>query len=204
MTNYNDRDTYDREIHQRREVHQSDDHRSPNQVIHTSETVTQRETPLAHNVAYRDAYNQGRLSERQINEYNQIQRDNDNAGRGLLIGIAFTALAAMLVGAFFLLNQKNQAPVLIQRVIPSPSPSVSPSPQVRERIIERDQVVPVPQTPPQVNITVPDSSQSTTPQQAPAQQAAPSDTSGLQNSPSNSTQSGSVNSSGSPNTGTGQ
>jgi hypothetical protein len=168
MSNLDDRGYSNREVNQRREVTQSSNGNYPNKVTTTSETVTSRENPLPSNVAYGDGYTQGRLSQQRIYEENQAIRDNENAGRGLLLGILVTALAALALGSIFLLNQRSQAPTVIQRVVPKVSPSPSPSPQVRERIIEHDRVVPVPQSPPEVNIAVPNAGQ-----QAPATQSAP-------------------------------
>lgn len=208
MTNYNDRDSYRREINERREI-QNPDNTVPTQVTQTTETV-HHHTPQPNNVVYRDGYLQGRVSEQQLNEANQTARDNENAARGLLIGIIFTGLAALVIGAVFLLNQRSQTPVLIQRITPSasPSPSPSPSPQGRDRIIERDRIVPVPQTqPPQVNIAVPNSGQSTAPsttQTAPgnsSSQTAPG-TSSSQTAPSDSSAGGQSGTSGTGQTGT--
>ncbi|PSB20995.1 hypothetical protein C7B65_06240 [Phormidesmis priestleyi ULC007] len=141
-------------------------------------------------VEYQEGYTQGRAVEQNRYEANQQIRDNDNAGRGLLIGLILAGTAAIVGGGLYLLNQSNQTPVPVNStiVVPSaaPSPSVSPSPQVRERIIERDRVVPVPQAPaqaPRVNITIPQPQQS-----APAQQAAPAQSSPQPTSPANSVQ----------------
>ncbi|MBC7823481.1 MAG: hypothetical protein H7126_06320 [Candidatus Parcubacteria bacterium] len=126
-------------------------------------------------VDYKDGYLQGRAVEQHRHEANQQVRDNDNAGRGLLIGLILAGTAAIVGGALYLLNQSNQTPAPVNRTIVVPgaaaSPSVSPSPEVRERVIERDRVVPVPQAP-SVNITIPQPSAPAT-QVAPATQAAP-------------------------------
>jgi hypothetical protein len=159
MANLDDRSYPQREVAPGRNVYPSPANNYPNQATSVSEGVTRRDHPLPGNVAYRDGYTQGRLSQQRIDATNQAIRDNDSAGRGLLLGILVTALAAFAVGMVFLLNQRNQNPVptIIQRITPNASPSPTQSPQVRERIIERDRVVPVPQNePPQVNITVPE------------------------------------------------
>ena len=207
MTNYNDRDSYSREISERREIQQNPDNTVPTQVTQTTETV-HHHNPHPSNMVYRDGYLQGRMSEQQLNEANQTARDNESAARGLLIGIIFTGLAALVIGAVFLLNQRSQTPVLIQRIAPTASPSPSPSPQVRDRIIERDRVVPVPQPQaPQVNIAVPNSGQSTAPstQTAPGSsstQTAPG-TSSSQTAPSDSSAGGQSGTSGTGQTGNG-
>lgn len=151
----------------------------------------------------REGYTQGRSVEQQRYEANQQVRDNDNAGRGLLVGLILAGTAALVGGGLYLLNQNNQTPTPVERtiVVPGAAPSVSPSPspQVRERIIERDRLVPVPQAPaqaPKVNITIPQPQQSApATQTAPAQQPAPAQSSPQPTSPANSVQ---PNSSSSP------
>jgi len=156
-------------------------------------------------VDYKDGYLQGRAVEQHRHEANQQVRDNDNAGRGLLIGLILAGTAAIVGGALYLLNQSNQTPAPVNRTIVVPgaaaSPSVSPSPEVRERVIERDRVVPVPQAP-SVNITIPQpsapatqvspaaqpSSQPTTPKSSAQPSSSPnSTTNGSENSPSSGT-----------------
>jgi hypothetical protein len=167
MANLDDRGYPKREVDPRREVHPNPNNTYPNQATPVNPVINRGEQPLPSNVAYRDGYSQGRVSQQRIDATNQAIRDNDNAGRGLLLGVLVTALAAFAIGAFFLLNQRQTpVPPIIQRITPDASPSPAQSPQVRERIIERDRIVPVPQNePPQVNITVPDV--------APPPQAAP-------------------------------
>lgn len=143
-------------------------------------------------VDYRDGYVQGRAVEQHRYEANQQIRDNDNAGRGLLVGIILAGTAALVGGALYLLNQSNNTPAPVNSTIVVPggaaSPKASPSPEVRERIIERDRIVPVPQAPteaPKVNITLP---QSPAPvQQAPTTQA-PAKSSSQPTTPNSSAQ----------------
>ena len=150
---------------------------------------------------YREGYTQGRPVDQQRYEADQQVRDNDNAGRGLLVGLILAGTAALVGGGLYLLNQNNQTPAPVERtiVVPGAAPSPSPSPQVRERIIERDRLVPVPQAPaqaPKVNITIPQPQQSApAAQPAPATQPAPAQSSPQPTSPANSAQ---PNSSSSP------
>lgn len=154
-------------------------------------------------VDYQDGYTQGRAVEQHRYEANQQVRDNDNAGRGLLVGLILAGTAALVGGGLYLLNQSNQPPAPVERtiVVPgaAPSPSPSPSPQVRERIIERDRLVPVPQAPaqaPRVNITIPQPQQpAPAAQSAPARQPAPAQASPQPTSPTSPVQ---PNSSSSP------
>lgn len=141
---------------------------------------------------YREGYTQGRPVDQQRYEADQQVRDNDNAGRGLLVGLILAGTAALVGGGLYLLNQNNQTPAPVERtiVVPGAAPSPSPSPQVRERIIERDRLVPVPQAPAQapVNITIPQPQQ---PAQKPApaqQKPAPAQASPQPTSPANSVQ----------------
>ncbi len=127
-------------------------------------------------IDYREGYEQGRAVEQHRYEANQQIRDNDNASRGILLGILLTSLVAIALGGYFWLNQRNRTEAPVNRTIvvpttaPSPSVSPSPSPEVRERVIERDRIVPVPQSPapaPNINVTVPQPRQSA-PQSSPA------------------------------------
>lgn len=203
MANLNDREYSNREINQRPDTPQNPGGNYPNPTNPNYEGMTRRDTPLPSNVAYRDGYTQGRVSQQRLYEADQVARDNDNAGRGLLLGILVTALGALALGAVFLMNYRSQTPTIIQRVVPNPSPSVQQSPQVRERVIERDRVVPVPQTeapPPNINITVPDSGQ-----QAPATApVAPGTQSNTETAPSTTNPSTTSPSTTNDGTGTGQ
>jgi hypothetical protein len=157
---------------------------NPNQVPNSGESNVVNPNP----VDYKDGYTQGRAVEQHRYEANQQVRDNDNAGRGLLVGIILAGTAAIVGGALYLLNQSNHTPAPVNSTIVVPgaaaSPSVSPSPEVRERVIERDRIVPVPQAPaqaPRVNITIPQPS-------APATQAAPAQPSSQPTAPKSSAQ----------------
>lgn len=161
MTNLNDRKNY------------SDPTPNENRVsgvTGTNETNIRTGT-TPDQAAYRDGYVHGRSLEQERLEVDREVRDNDNAARGLLLGILLTGLVGLTVGATYFLSQRNQAPVPNSTiVVPKSSPAPAQSPQ----IIERDRIVPVPvpqqQAPaPNVNITVPD----TTGSQAPAAQPAP-------------------------------
>lgn len=172
MTNINERD-YNRE-HARRVSGQV----TGTNEVHPDRGVTARQAAY-HNgyVQGRDnGYVRGRDYERQYDRDLEA-RDNENAGRGLLLGILLTALVAATAGAVFLLNQRDRTvpsspAIVVPRV--SPNANQQQQPQVRERIIERDRVVPVPQSSapaPRVNITVPPANQSAPSSQAPTTQA---------------------------------
>lgn len=168
MTNINDREAY-----KRANPPQPSD--QSGYVTGSNETNIQAGSTLDQQ-AYRDGYVHGQDIEHRRATVDQEIRDNDNAVRGLLLGILLTGLVGLATAAYFL-TQRNQAdapqPANPTIVTPrtSPSPSPQQSPQVRERVIERDRIVPVPQQPapaPDVNITVPNAAP-----QAPATQSAP-------------------------------
>ena len=120
--------------------------------------------------SYRDGYVHGRVLERRRQDEVLEVRDNNNAARGLLIGLSIASLLGLGLAALFFWNQRpEEAPTQIivpQSVSPSPSPQ-SAETQNRTTVIERQvekvpQVI-VPQQPasapqqsaPNINITVP-------------------------------------------------
>lgn len=153
----------------------------------TTETVNNVSSPDS----YRNGYVNGQVSEL-LQEERLIERDNDNASRGLLVGILVTALAVLGGGAIWFFNQRSESPAPVAPVVvpvPDSKPDSKPSPQAskapeKTTIIEKTKevLVPVPQqqaspssAPKQdVNITVPNpTSSSPAAQQAPATQSAP-------------------------------
>lgn len=158
MANINDRDAYNRD-------------NNPNKTPETLNQPGDYHVVKPDPVNYQQGYVEGKALEQQRYEANQEIRDNDNAGRGLLVGILATGLLAIVGASFYFLTQRDRTPAPVNRtiVVPSAAPSTSPSPQVRERIIERDRVVPVPQqSAPTRVITIP---QPSAPAPAPAQPA---------------------------------
>lgn len=117
------------------------------------------------NVAYRDGYLHGRVSERRIQEESQQIRDNDNSARGLLIGIALASLVGLTIGAIFLFSRRQETPAPAPVIAPVVTPEVTQTPQPEKTIIQREtrvEQVPVAPSPtatitplPRVNITVP-------------------------------------------------
>lgn len=176
-------------------------------VTRTDGTVNNVPNPDAHSAGYVE----GRVDENRYQEEVLAERDNENAGRGLLIGILLTSLAALTAGAIWYYNQRNNADVPSTIVIPNSQPAPSPSPEAKQEttIIERTRDVPVPVVVPQqqapapqapapapaapapdINISVPNSvTQPPATQEAPATQPAPTqpdqsstDTQGAQSS----------------------
>lgn len=72
----------------------------------------------------------------------QQVRDENNTANGFLIGIL---LAGLVIGggAFaYFATQRDRTPAVQRTIV---VPSATPSPEVKERVIERDRLVPVPQ-----------------------------------------------------------
>lgn len=179
MSNPNERTTHNREV--RQEFYNDASGNTYSNVTRTSETVNNSTDDRTTN-SYSNGYVQGKISERRYQENALAQRDNNNAARGLLLGIIFTSVAALAAGYAWLFNQTNEAPTSVTPtiIVPNSPPDKKPTPEVdrppqKETIIERTkELVPVPQqpaaspTPKQdINITVPNSA----PQQPPAEQA---------------------------------
>ncbi|MBW4574997.1 MAG: hypothetical protein KME08_06900 [Aphanothece sp. CMT-3BRIN-NPC111] len=161
---------------QDRNPHNLDGDSNDPDYIHTNGNVDPRRA-----ASYRDGYVHGRVSERHLEEESLRVRDNNNAARGLLIGIALTSLLGLGVLAWYLFFNRpveESTPVIVPVPSASPSPAVSQE-QNRTTVIERQgasvpQIIPVPQQAapapqqgaPKVNITIPNSTQ----QPAPARQ----------------------------------
>ncbi|MBD2439879.1 hypothetical protein [Nostoc sp. FACHB-110] len=165
MTNSGDRETYNSET--RQQSYTDNYGNTHTNVTRTSESVNNNVS------SYRNGYANGREIERNYQQANLAARDNENASRGLLLGILLTALAGLIVGAFWYFNQPRET--VIEQTqptfTPSPSsdlstPTFTPQPQ-QTTIIERTREVPVvvpqqsapsvtvPPSSPQINVTVP-------------------------------------------------
>ncbi|BAZ29400.1 hypothetical protein NIES4074_18450 [Cylindrospermum sp. NIES-4074] len=123
--------------------------------------------------SFQEGYIHGRNKELNFQQANLAERDNNNAARGLLLGLILTSLVGLVVGAVWYFNQRtneaieNAAPVVVP--VPnraSSSPAAAQSPQPKTTIIERTREIPVlvPQqqvapaaapSPPAINVTVP-------------------------------------------------
>jgi outer membrane biosynthesis protein TonB len=183
MANSNDPQTHGREV--RKETYSDTDGRT--NVTKTTETVNGSNS-------YSNGYVNGQVDERH-EENSLVARDNENAGRGLLIGILLASLAALTAGAIWFANQSNDVNTVTPVVLPVPNRvEPSPSPEIRTEttIIEKNTevLVPIPQqqaspapqpstAPDQnINITVPPvASPSPTAEQAPETETAPKESS---------------------------
>ncbi len=147
--------------------------------------------------AERKGYVNGSISEniRKENEREEVDqtfRDNDNAGRGLLVGIIIAAVAGLVLSSVYFLNRRETTPLLI----PVPG-ATQPSPT---RIIDREKTIiernnsstdndsTTKSSPtPNVNITVPNPrvQSAPAPSQAVPSQAVPSQATPSQAAPGN-------------------
>ncbi len=182
MSNSNDPKSFGREV--RQESHNDVDGNTHTHITRTSETVNN--VPSNPNTGYVE----GRIDENRYQGEVLAERDNENAGRGLLIGILLTSLAALTAGGIWFYNQRNDADPVQTIVVPNNQPAISPSPEAKQEptIIERTRDVPVPVVVPQqqapasqapapapdINISVPNSvTQPPATQEAPAAEPAP-------------------------------
>lgn len=180
MSNPNERTTQNREV--RQEFYNDASGNTYSNVTRTSETVNNSTANQSN--SYSDGYVQGKVSERRYQENVLAERDNNNAARGLVLGIIFTSVAALAVGYTWFINQKNDSPTSVTPtvIVPNSPPDNKPKPEVerppqKETIIERTkELVPVPQqvpspTPKQdINITVPNSAPQQPEKQTPTTQ----------------------------------
>jgi hypothetical protein len=98
--------------------------------------------------SYRDGYVHGRVAESRIEEDRLEVRDNNNAARGLFIGILLTSLLGITLAALYYWNQRQQVePAIVVPVPTSPAPAANQQPNRQTTVIER-QVDQVPQVVP--------------------------------------------------------
>ncbi|WP_292874733.1 hypothetical protein [Nostoc sp. NMS1] len=146
-----------------------------NDLTRTTETV---KNSTANPNSYTSGYVQGRNTERSYQQADLTERDNENASRGLLLGIIVTSLVSLIVAGVWYFNQRNNAvDTTVPVLVPVPSNS-SPTPQPQTKIIEKIREVPVPVPVPQ-QVTPPSAPRQpdiniTIPPQQPAAEKAPS------------------------------
>ncbi|MEP6518877.1 hypothetical protein [Microcoleus vaginatus] len=164
----NEENSSSREIHQ--EVHTD----ATNGHVSTTRTTTNVPSTTgkaSKEAAHHQGYVQGQMAENHRQLGVQEVRDNENAGRGLLLGILLTSLVGLVLGSVYYFNRSEEAPTPASApviVVPKANqPSATPAPT---RTIEREKtiiqkIVPVQPSPVQ-NATP-------APQPSPAQQATP-------------------------------
>ena len=129
--------------------------------------------PVNPSESYRDGYVEGHEENRLHQEGYERARDQqireENSGtNGVLLGVALTALVALIFGTIFFLTQRNETPTQTEINIPEETESSQEEPpqetetNVIERTVEKTQeVVPVPEESsqpapaPKVEINVP-------------------------------------------------
>jgi len=202
----NEENSSSREIHQEVHTDATNGHVS---TTRTTTSVPSTTGKASKEAAHHQGYVQGEMAENHRQLGVQEVRDNENAGRGLLLGILLASLAGLVLGSVYYFNRGEEAPTPTADpviVVPKANqPSATPAPtrtiEREKTIIER--VVPVQPSPAQNATPAPQPSpaQNATPtpqanpapninitvpnsqqQDAPAQEAAPSPS-----SPSNNT-----------------
>lgn len=184
--NPNERKISSREVS--KEVHTDPQTNASSSTTRTTESVenTSVNNPVdaTKKAAYHDGYVHGQVIERNRGSEGQEVRENNTAARALLLGIILTSLAGLVGGTLYLQNQRDReitpAPAIVVPKVIQSSPSPIPTKTIEREttIIEKpvpvpqeaptDRIVPIPQqpsSPPDINITVPNSQT----QQAPAQ-----------------------------------
>ncbi|XZN92903.1 MAG: hypothetical protein ACM65M_08775 [Microcoleus sp.] len=166
----NEENSSSREIHQ--EVHTD----ATNGHVSTTRTTTSvpSTTPNpSKEAAHHQGYVQGEMAENHRQLETQEVRDNQNAGRGLLLGLLLASLAGLVLGSVYYFNRGEEAPTPTAApviVVPKANqPSATPAPT---RTIEKEttiiqKIVPVPVQPSPVQKATP------APQASPAQKATP-------------------------------
>ncbi|MEG4625098.1 hypothetical protein Q5691_12515 [Microcoleus sp. w1-18aA5] len=166
----NEENSSSREIHQ--EVHTD----ATNGHVSTTRTTTNVPSTTgkaSKEAAHHQGYVQGEMAENHRQVGVQEVRDNENAGRGLLLGLLLASLVGLVLGSVYYFNRGEEAPTPTAApviVVPKANqPSATPAPT---RTIEREKtiiqkIVPVPVQQSPVQKATP------TPQPSPAQQATP-------------------------------
>ena len=166
----NEENSSSREIHQEVHTDATNGHVS---TTRTTTSVPSTTGKASKEAAHHQGYVQGEMAENHRQLGVQEVRDNENAGRGLLLGILLTSLAGLVLGGVYYFNRGEEAPTPTAApviVVPKANqPSATPAPT---RTIEREKtiiqkIVPVPVQPSPVQKATP------APQPSPAQKATP-------------------------------
>ena len=110
----NEENSSNHEIHQ--EVHTD----STNGHVSTTRTTTSVPSTTAkasQEAAHHQGYVQGQMAENHQAGVQEV-RDNENAGRGLLLGILLASLAGLVLGSVYYFNRGAEAPA------PAPAPVI--------------------------------------------------------------------------------
>ena len=183
----NEEDNIKREVHEEIKTDLSNGKITTNKTTSTAPSTTVNNAKKAD---YHSGYVEGVVSENHRKSEDQIVKDNDNAARGLLLGIILASVVGLIIGTTYFLNRREEAPTLVPLVVPVPRANQPSPPSNTTRTIEKEKtiiekLVPVPQPnpvqkapqpspvekvapAPNININVPNSRQET-----PAQPVAP-------------------------------
>lgn len=166
----NEENSSSREIHQEVHTDASNGHVS---TTRTTTSVPSTTGKASKEAAHHQGFVQGEMAENHRQLGVQEARDNENAGRGLLLGILLASLTGLVLGSVYYFNRGEEAPTPTADpviVVPKANqPSATPAPT---RTIEREKtiiqkIVPVPVQPSPAQNATP------APQPSPAQQATP-------------------------------
>ncbi|MEG4350700.1 hypothetical protein QUA74_13230 [Microcoleus sp. LAD1_D3] len=166
----NEENSSSREIHQEVHTDATNGHVS---TTRTTTSVPSTTGKASKEAAHHQGYVQGEMAENQRQVGVQEVRDNENAGRGLLLGILLASLVGLVLGSVYYFNRGEEAPTPTAApviVVPKANqPSATPAPT---RTIEREKtiiqkIVPVPVQPSPAQNATP------APQPSPAQNATP-------------------------------
>ncbi|MEG3900346.1 MULTISPECIES: hypothetical protein [unclassified Microcoleus] len=166
----NEENSSSREIHQEVHTDATNGHVS---TTRTTTSVPSTAAKVSKEAAHHQGYVQGEMAENHRQVGVQEVRDNENAGRGLLLGILLASLAGLVLGSVYYFNRGEEAPTPTAApviVVPKANqPSATPAPT---RTIEKEttiiqKIVPVPVQASPVQKATP------APQPTPAQKAAP-------------------------------
>lgn len=180
----------------KREVHEEIKTDLSNGNITTNKTTSTVPSTTVNN-AKKAGYVEGVVSENHRKSEDQTVKDNDNAARGLLLGIILASVVGLILGTTYFLNRRDEAPILVPLVVPVPranQPSPPPSNTTRtiekektiiEKLVPVTQASPVQKAPqpspvekvapaPNININVPNSRQETPVQPVAPAPSAPS------------------------------
>lgn len=164
----NEENSSSREIHQ--EVHTD----ATNGHVSTTRTTTSVPSTTAKaskEVAHHQGYIQGEMAENHRQVGVQEVRDNENAGRGLLLGILLASLAGLVLGSVYYFNRGEEAPtptaapVIVVPKANQPSATPAPTRTIEKETTIIEKIVPVQPSPVQKATPAP--------QPSPAQKAAP-------------------------------
>lgn len=143
---YGPYDPYDRDATRRYSQQRYDDSGLVNQ---TPSVANGQRSPLREHPRP-ERYSQRQIPDPRLQEAALRARENDGLARGLLLGVVLMSLIGLVAGVLFFLTEQNRQTVPI---VPAPAGVEPEAPEIptntnteiRERVIERTEIVPVPQ-----------------------------------------------------------